>query len=94
MHEFLQNLLHLDYEVQNLSISTSKHPFELKNYPTDIQEKIFPESVYINTKINIAKALQALIKSDSYNVSRFYSTEFEALIISKIQNSKETFISN
>lgn len=92
MHAFLQNLLHLGYDIQNLSISTSKHPFELKNYPADIQQKIKPESVFINTKINVIKAFQALIKSDSYNVSRFYSKQFEDLIISKIKNLDFDFI--
>jgi glycosyltransferase involved in cell wall biosynthesis len=92
MHAFLQNLLHLGYDIQNLSISTSKHPFDLKNYPAEIQEKIKPESVFVNTKINVIKAFQALLKSESYNVSRFYSAQFEALLISKIKDSNLDFI--
>lgn len=92
MHAFLQNLLHLGYDIQNLSISTSKHPFDLKNYPAAIQEKIQPESVFINTKINLIKAFQAIVKSDSYNVSRFYSKQFEELIIAKIKTSDFDFI--
>ncbi|MDD2982884.1 MAG: glycosyltransferase family 4 protein [Crocinitomicaceae bacterium] len=92
MHAFLQNLLHVGCEIQNISISTSKHPFDLKNYPADLQKEIKPESVFINTKINIIKALQALVTSESYNVSRFYSTQFETLILSKVKNSDFDFI--
>ncbi len=87
MHEFLKNLMHLNYEVKNLSISTSKHPFNLNDYPTDIQEKTTPESVVVNTKINVLKAFVSLFKADSYNVSRFYSTEFEALLASSLKET-------
>ncbi len=92
MHEFLQNLLHLDYEVQNLSISTFKHPFDLKEYPSDMQEKILPESVPVNTRVNIVTVLKSLFQSGSYNVSRFYSADFEKLIIDKIKKSDFNFI--
>lgn len=92
MKEFMQNLLHLDFEIQNISISTSKHPFDLNEYPEEIQKSIQPESVFLNTKVNPLKAIQALIKGDSYNVSRFYSSDFEKLIIEKINNSTFDFI--
>lgn len=92
MHEFLQNLLTLNYEVKNLSISTSKHPFDVADYPSDIQNKISPESVLVNTKVSIFNALKALLKSDSYNVSRFYSIDFETLILSQIKSTDFKFI--
>lgn len=92
MHEFLKNLLNLKYDIQNLSIATSKHPFDLNEYPADLQNTIHPESVFIHTEIHVLKAILALFKSDSYNVSRFYSTDFETLIVSKIKASTFDFI--
>ncbi len=87
MQEFMQNLLQLNFDIQHLSISTAKHPFDLSKYPLDIQQKIKPENVFVNTKISLVKAIIALIKQDSYNISRFYSSEFEKLLVAKLKNA-------
>lgn len=58
-------------DVTHFTLSTHKHPFDIRNYPTALShQKIvnFP----INTAVSISGALWSLIKNESYNVVRFY----------------------
>jgi len=88
MHELLKNLLQLGFEVKNLTIETSKHPFELEQYPASLSQIISPESVLIDTKIKVKDAFLSLFGNTSYNISRFYNFEFENKIIETIETTK------
>ena len=58
-------------DVTHFTLSTHKHTFDIRNYPTALShQKIvnFP----INTAVSISGALWSLIKNESYNVVRFY----------------------
>ena len=75
-------------EVENvkiLTISTVKHPFNIKYYTKDFIDKSSIESVFIDTKVNIVDAFSNLVTYDSYNVSRFFSTDFNNLIIKTLK---------
>jgi polysaccharide biosynthesis protein PslH len=87
MHELLKNLLQLGFEVKNLTIETSKHPFDLESYPSPLKEIILPEAVFVDTQIKAKDAFLSLFGSTSYNISRFYNTEFENKIIEYLQLS-------
>lgn len=87
MHELLKNLLQLGFEVKNLTIETSKHPFDLADYPSSLKEIILPEAVFVDTQIKAKDAFLSLFGSTSYNISRFYNTEFENKIIEHLQTS-------
>ena len=66
--------------VKVLTISTQKHPFDKKYYSNDYQSATNIESVFIDTKINLVDAFSSLVTSDSYNISRFFSTDFDILL--------------
>ncbi len=87
MHELLKNLLQLGFEVKNLTIETSKHPFELAQYPASLRQIISPESVFIDTKIRAKDAFLSLFGNTSYNVSRFYNIEFENKVIETLKST-------
>lgn len=85
MHELLKNLLQLGFEVKNLTIQTTKHPFDVNNFPSPLKEIIHPEAVFVDTQIKAKDAFLSLFGSTSYNISRFYNPAFEEKIIETIQ---------
>lgn len=75
-------------DVKLITISTSKHPLIKEQIDKDFYTKTKLESVYVDTEINIIDALSSLITSDSYNVSRFFSPDFDKLIIETLKKEK------
>jgi glycosyltransferase involved in cell wall biosynthesis len=67
-------------DVKVLTISTKKHPFDKKHYSDDYHSATNIESVFVDTKINLVDAFSSLVTSDSYNISRFFSTDFDILL--------------
>jgi glycosyltransferase involved in cell wall biosynthesis len=63
-----------------LTLSTHKHPLELSNYSEDFIEKTAIKGVFVDTKLSIVDAFSNLVTADSYNVSRFFSTDFDILL--------------
>ena len=67
-------------DVKVLTIGTKKHPFDKKHYSNDYLSATNIESVFVDTKINLVDAFSSLVTSDSYNISRFFSTDFDILL--------------
>ena len=67
--------------IKVLTISTLKHPFNLKYYDKKYIKNSNIESTFVDTKLNIIDAFSNLVKYNSYNVSRFFSSDFNDLII-------------
>lgn len=88
MQRLMMNMLHLGYSVKNLTVETYKHPFEISEFPKDIQEIIFPESHFIDTKVKFWDIVKSLFSSESYNVKRFVDTEFEDKIKMLLQTNE------
>ncbi len=75
-----KGLMELGVQIKILTLSTHKHPFEKENFDTNFLEQSQIEGVFIDTKVNIVDAFSNLVTSDSYNVSRFFSTDFDILL--------------
>ena len=71
--------------IKVLTINTSKHPFNLKYYDKEYIKNTRIESSFVNTKINIIDAFSNLVKNNSYNISRFFSSDFNDLIIKTLK---------
>lgn len=71
-----------DNEVFLAFVSTDKHPFSKSDFPDQFQEKIIAQTK-LNTKPNLFKALFSL---KSYFISRFYSKQFEKILLKTIEN--------
>ena len=71
--------------IKILTISTIKHPFNLKYYDKKFIEQSSIESAFVDTKLNIVDAFSNLVTYDSYNISRFFSPDFNALIIKTLK---------
>jgi glycosyltransferase involved in cell wall biosynthesis len=81
-------LLENKVDLKILTIETHKHPFIRNAYPDWFLEKTKIESVFIDTKINIIDAFSALVTSDSYNISRFYSPDFDNKLKITLEEAK------
>ncbi len=81
MNTLTQGLLEEGHEVKILTIETAKHPMQWDKLPDEYRRKTRIESVFVNTSVNLLDAFSALVTSDSYNVSRFFSRDFEKKLI-------------
>lgn len=71
-----EGLLNAGVDLKILTVETEKHPFEKERIPKDFLEKTKIESVFVDTSLNIVDAFSSLITQDSYNISRFFSADF------------------
>lgn len=88
MNQLSKLLIQQGFEVKNLSIETSKHPFNLEDFPEEFKAQFKPEAVLLNTELSFWGALKHLISGKSYNLARFISEDFEKAIISTLLESK------
>lgn len=80
---FLNNKVDLSI----ISVATEKHPFVESEFPDGFIERTKYESVFVDTRINIVDAFSVLVTSDNYNVSRFFSADFDKVLKSTLENN-------
>lgn len=73
---FLENGI----SVKVITICTNKHPFQKEKIHKKFLSKTKIEAVFVDTEINIVDAFSSLVTSDSYNISRFFSPDFDRLL--------------
>lgn len=71
--------------IKILTIATQKHPFLSDKISAEFAEKSEIEGVFVDTRINVIDAFSALVTSDSYNVSRFFSPDFNKRLIELLE---------
>ncbi len=89
INAFTKELLKAGHELKMLAMNTSKHYVNENSIPEDFKRNIQLETVNIDNSINPVSAFVALLKGESYNVSRFVSKEY-ALQLQHILE-KETY---
>ncbi len=88
MNNITQGLLCAGVQLKALTLSTHKHPFEKKKLSKEYIKQTEIESVFIDTEVKIKDAFLNLFSSSSYNINRFYSKEFEKLIIKTLKQNQ------
>lgn len=88
MNNITQGLLNSGHEVRILTIETAKHPMLRDQMPAEYLEKTGIDSVFVDTSLNLIDAFSALVTSDSYNVSRFFSPDFDRKLIAILSREK------
>jgi len=73
---FSKELLRAGHSVKMLAMNTSKHYIDVTSIPNEFKSAIALETVDVDNAINPVKALAALLKGESYNISRFNSKEY------------------
>ena len=87
MNNITDGLLKNKCKVKILTISTTKHPFNKDNLPKNYIQRTAIESVFVDTELNVVDAISNLVTSDSYNISRFFSPDFDTLLIKTLKNN-------
>jgi glycosyltransferase involved in cell wall biosynthesis len=88
MNNLTQGLIKQNCQVKVLSIHTHKHDFEPQNLSEEYKQQTAIESIFVDTRINLVDAFSNLITQDSYNVSRFFSADFDKKLRSILQSDK------
>lgn len=88
MNNVTQGLLNSGVSVKVLSIATDKHPFQEEKMESDYIEKTGFEAIYVDTRLNIVDAFSSLVTSDSYNINRFFSPDFDAKLRDILSNEQ------
>ncbi|CAG5084148.1 glycosyltransferase family 4 protein [Parvicella tangerina] len=83
-----RGLINLGAELKILTLSTHKHPFRLEAFDEEFVNQSGIEGVFIDTKVNVVDAFSSLVTSDSYNISRFFSTDFDILLRKTLENDE------
>jgi len=77
MDNLTKGLLEAGHDVKVLCASTHKHPFRPSELSAEYKKLSGVEAVYIDTRLNFVDAFSNLITRDSYNISRFFSPDFD-----------------
>ncbi len=77
MNNISEGLIRQGHDLKVLTIHTHKHNFEAENLDENYLSSTRIESVFVDTKINLVDAFSSLITQDSYNISRFFSADFD-----------------
>ena len=84
----LEGLLSNGISVHLFVLETYKHPFQPSNIPAHFKDRLYYQSVSINTHVQPLDALLHLIQNKSYNLSRFYSADAETQLVKLLQTTK------
>lgn len=77
MNNISEGLIRAGHELKVLTIHTYKHDFERKKLSADYLLNTGIESVFVDTRINLVDAFSNLVTQDSYNISRFFSVDYD-----------------
>jgi polysaccharide biosynthesis protein PslH len=88
MNNVTHGLMAAGHEVKILTIFTHKHDLELENLGQEYLDATQIEGVYVDTRINMVDAFSTLLTADSYNISRFFSTDFDIKLSKLLKKQK------
>lgn len=77
MNNITQGLLNDGHKVKILTIFTPKHDFNPQLYSQQYLDQTQIEGVFVDTNVNIVDAFASFMTSDSYNITRFFSPDFD-----------------
>lgn len=77
MNNITQGLLQAGHKVKILTIYTHKHDFMPEIMSEEYLNETGIEGVYVDTKISVVDAFSSFVTSDSYNLYRFFSTDYD-----------------
>jgi hypothetical protein len=86
MNNVTQGLLQAGHKVKVLTIFTYKHDLNPELMPEEYVDQTGIEGVFIDTRVNAVDAFASFVTSDSYNISRFFSTDFDIRLAKLLRN--------
>lgn len=86
MNNITQGLLQAGHKVKILTIYTHKHDFMPEIMSEEYLNETGIEGVFVDTKISVVDAFSSFITSDSYNLYRFFSTDYDIKLTRTLRN--------
>lgn len=80
MNNITKGFIENGVDIKLITICTTKHPFKKELIDKSFLKSTKMEAVFVDTEINIVDAFSSLVTSDSYNISRFFSADFDVLL--------------
>lgn len=80
INQISESLMAQGHDLTVLSIATPKHPFLAKEFPEGYLKKTKFKPIYVDTSLNMVDAFSNLVTSDTYHVSRFFSSDVDKAI--------------
>lgn len=87
MNNITQGLLTAGHKVKILTIYTHKHDFMPETMDESYLNATEIEGVFVDTKLNVVDAFSSFMTSDSYNLNRFFSTDFDIKLTRTLKNA-------
>lgn len=87
MHTLTQGFINNNSSVKVLAINTPKHFVHVDQLPKEYVQATAFESVFVDTSLSIRSAIKNILSKESYNISRFYSKEFEDKVRTILQTN-------
>lgn len=78
----------LGCQVTMLAMNTSKHYYDVKNLPAEIQQLADFITVDVNNNLNVFSAFIKLLQNRSYNIERFISTAYNNKLVELLHQKK------
>jgi len=88
MNDISNGLIKKGCDLKILTLSTTKHPFRKDKLSDNYLRTTKIEHVQIDTDLKPSAAFMNLFSSESYNINRFYSKEFEEKIVSQLKSNR------
>lgn len=88
MNNITEGLLEEGHGVKILTIVTQKHPLQKEKLSKEYIEKTGIEGIFVDTSLNMIDAFSALVTADSYNISRFFSPDFDRVLTDLLRRVK------
>ena len=85
MNNITEGLISAGHQVKVLAFNTHKHSTTM--FPEEYKRKTKIETFFIDTRIKAFDAFMHLLKNKSYNISRFYSKNFEKKLMQVLEKS-------
>lgn len=92
MNILTHGLINAGNAVDVLSVNTSKHFINIDDVDLNYRNKTNYRVVFIDTSIKPLDAFLNLFSNKSYNISRFYSLDFEKALIELLQSKEYDII--
>lgn len=88
MNILTQGLIQSGNEVKVLAVNTPKHFIKDEDIDLNYRKKTTYQSVFIDTSVKPFAAFLNLFSSESYNIIRFYSKDFENALVKILANNE------
>ncbi len=75
--QIIRGLKQLGHDVTVLGMSSPKHPYNHHELPFEVEKMAKFDSIYVDTKVTVPGALANLFTTSSYNITRFYSQDYQ-----------------